>query len=427
MIRKILSYIAGSNLFLFLLTVFLFILLNIISSGDNVNFNEVGIKSLLPILLCLLIFFIQKYIPSFLIIYLLFFSISIFSFLGLANNINGSHATSPNPFIYGLSFYGAFLAYKILNKQLLIKDIIFGANPIILISGPIPVRTNQIGSKLRKRILYFFPYLLIGFFFFKVISSPMTFFLSMVQYTTPEVVFIFAVLFRIFLYFNFAGISLMIFGLFGILGVKIPLNFTQPFSSRTIIEFWRSWHVSLSMVLKDLFYNPTRKVFGKTYLAIFAVYFCSALWHGVSLNFLMWGIFHSILFILSVSLLKRGMRFLPFIILLIGIPFGDIMFTDTDIPRLMEKLLNFTKFDSYGNFSFETLLQSLIDIPKYVIISTLLAFAIILLEFFFKDHKYFFKKNYKFLRLKISQLVIMALIIFLTSGQGWDYAAYGQR
>ena len=53
----------------------------------------------------------------------------------------------------------------------------------------------------------------------------------------------------------------MLYGLFGIIGYRIPLNFKQPFSSTNIIEFGRGWHLSLSAVLKLMFYKPLRKNF----------------------------------------------------------------------------------------------------------------------------------------------------------------------
>ena len=80
--------------------------------------------------------------------YVLFFAISIFSYFGLAGTITGSHATSTNPFIYGLSFYTAYLAFLIFRNNLSIKKLFVAANPIVLISGPMPVVFNILSSSL---------------------------------------------------------------------------------------------------------------------------------------------------------------------------------------------------------------------------------------------------------------------------------------
>ena len=396
--------------------------------GDGISdLYTLAVKTFFPLILCFFIFSIKGFIKRELLVYVLFFSISIFSFLGLANNINGSHAASPNPYIYGLAFFTAFLAYRLSLKDLEIKDIFMSSNPLILISGPIPVYWESIQKSSYLRIKEYFPFVIVGFFFFKVISSPMTYYLNLIDYRSPLIVFIFAVLFRIFLYFNFAGISLIIYGFFGMMGFKIPLNFTQPFSSRSVVEFWRSWHVTLSIILKELFHNKAKKNINNSSVAITIVFFCSAMWHGVSLNFVMWGLFHSIVFILTVRLLKNNFRILPIFLLVIGIPFGDIMFTDTNTVRLLEKLSNFGEILSVSTLDLSELLMYFSSVPKYVLLSTFIAFILIGMEFFLKDHHLFINKNYEFLRTPTSQFIIIILILLLTSSEGWDYAAYGQR
>mgnify|MGYP002010253420 CR=1 FL=1 len=383
--------------------------------------------SLLLVLIGSLNFLKKNNVVLHLYAYILFFAISIFSYLGLAGNITGSHASSSNPLIYGLSFYTAYLAFVIFKQDLSLKKIFISANPIILISGPMPVIFKAIPSSFISRIKYYFPFLVIGFFFFKVISAPMTYYLEMLNNTSPLVIFLFAILFRIFLYFNFAGISLMAYGILGIFGTKIPLNFTQPFTSRSVVEFWRSWHVALSIVLKTLFYDPVKKISGSTYLAILIVYLSSAAWHGVSINFLYWGLIHAVAFLITIQLLKKNQGILAGILLLLAIPIGDVMFTDTNIPRLTEKIANFFILDLYTLPSIDELISAILITPKYVLASTGVALSIVCIEFFGYHQKIIAKRNYKFLRTKPAQLMIYFLMLLLLSGQGLEYAAYGQR
>jgi len=100
----------------------------------------------------------------------------------------------------------------------------------------------------------------------------------------------------------------VIYGFYGIIGVRVPLNFRQPFSSTNIVEYWRAWHISLSMVLKALFYHPTKRFLG-TNFAILLVYLASAMWHGVTANFFLLGSFSCINIYFDNSVLKKGSSF----------------------------------------------------------------------------------------------------------------------
>ena len=136
------------------------------------------------------------------------------------------------------------------------------------------------------------PYIILGLFLFQTIGTPLSLVLGLIEYTDSISSIVFAIIFELFIYANFCGLSLIVYGMSGIIGYKIPLNFRQPFSSNNIIEFWRGWHLSLSLVLKNLFYSPIRKLFG-TSAAVIAVFFASSLWHGVTINFLIWGLLHA--------------------------------------------------------------------------------------------------------------------------------------
>ncbi|MDA9292752.1 hypothetical protein N9Q34_02405, partial [Gammaproteobacteria bacterium] len=226
----------------------------------------------------------------------IFFSITLSSLFGATESLTGSHVISPNLYLYGLSFYSAFLAYLIYENSISRNIFLLASNPLLLITGPIPYYFKNISYKsFTSRINYYFPYLIIGIFFVKVISIPLTHFLWMLELQDILSAIFFAFIFEIFIYFNFAGLSLIIYSLAGISGFKIPLNFMQPFSSNNLIEYWRGWHRSLSFILKNLFYKPLRK-YG-SYVALLTVYISSGLWHGSSINFLIWGFFHALSFI----------------------------------------------------------------------------------------------------------------------------------
>lgn len=104
------------------------------------------------------------------------------------------------------------------------------------------------------------------------------------------------------IYFDFSGYSDMAIGLGLALGFVFPKNFDQPYRSRSITEFWRRWHLSLSTWLRDYLYLPlggNRKSPARTYVNLALVMLLGGLWHGASWNFVLWGGIHGALLALE--------------------------------------------------------------------------------------------------------------------------------
>ena len=239
-----------------------------------------------PLLFTTVLIYLLQYQGIRYIEYFLFFSISIVGLLGYTQNLTGSHAESSNVLFYGLSFYTASISYLLAKNLLYPSKILIVSNPLLLFTGPIALYVKSIHHKKKKlRIKYFIPFVIVGLFMFLVIASPLTEFFYLLDRTDIISSVLFAVIFEIFVYMNFCGLSLLLYGFFGIFGYRIPLNFKQPFSSNNIVEFWKGWHTSLSIVLKTLFYKPLRGKFSLI-IALVGVYLASAMWHGVTLNFL---------------------------------------------------------------------------------------------------------------------------------------------
>ena len=412
----------------FILSLILVFAFKLISSSEY-DFKDIGVIFFSPIVCSFLILSLFKFVNSFLqqknkkyfrfsYAVTLFFLITLSSFFGVTKSLTGSFSLSPNLYLFGLSFYSAYLAYTIFTKKELLEDTLIAANPLLIITGPIAYffKPNQ-HRLLAKRITYYLPFLIIGIFFIKVLSIPLTYYLWMIELQDILSAFIFALIFEVFIYFNFAGLSIIVFAISGILGFRIPLNFKQPFSSRNLIEYWRGWHVSLSVILKTMFYKPLRK-YGLA-VSLFAVYLSSGLWHGASANFIFWGLFHAICFYTAIKLLNYRYHKISILFMFLSIVFGRMIFADDDILRLLSKF-------NLDIFSFD--LQLFLDSPKLSLIALFIGFIIIFSEFFFKNNRYFRNRNYKFLRTAPAQIFIMILIVFLiTGGFGIDYAVYGQR
>lgn len=100
------------------------------------------------------------------------------------------------------------------------------------------------------------------------------------------------------LYFDFAGYSDMAVGLGYLFGIRIPQNFSSPYKSRNIAEFWRRWHISLSSWLRDYLFQPLGGMFGTKWQRVRNLVITMSLgglWHGASWTFVVWGLYHGLL------------------------------------------------------------------------------------------------------------------------------------
>lgn len=130
------------------------------------------------------------------------------------------------------------------------------------------------------------------------------------------------------LYFDFAGYSNMAVGLGYMFAIHIPQNFNSPYKAVDISDFWRRWHISLSMCLRDYVYIPlggNRGPAWHVYRNMFLTMLIGGLWHGANWTFVFWGAYHGVLLILHrafssrwQALPTRMRQLLTFFLVLIG-------------------------------------------------------------------------------------------------------------
>lgn len=102
------------------------------------------------------------------------------------------------------------------------------------------------------------------------------------------------ILFAAQIYFDFSGYSDMAVGLGRIFGFEFPQNFRYPYTSRSITEFWRRWHITLSSWFREYVYIPlggNRRGRARTLRNLFVTWALTGLWHGAEWNFLLWGVY----------------------------------------------------------------------------------------------------------------------------------------
>ena len=104
------------------------------------------------------------------------------------------------------------------------------------------------------------------------------------------------------IYYDFAGYSDMAIGLGRMFGFEFLENFNFPYIARSVKEFWRRWHISLSSFFRDYVYIPlggSHVGLGRTYLNLLLVFFLTGFWHGASWSFVVWGLFHGLFMVLE--------------------------------------------------------------------------------------------------------------------------------
>ena len=122
---------------------------------------------------------------------------------------------------------------------------------------------------------------------------------------------IYAVSFTLHIYFDFSGYSDMAIGLGKIMGFDFIENFNYPYISRSVTEFWRRWHISLSSWFRDYVYIPlggNRVSKPRQFLNILAVWLLTGFWHGAEWNFPLWGLYFAVLLLIEKTFLLEKLK-----------------------------------------------------------------------------------------------------------------------
>ena len=124
------------------------------------------------------------------------------------------------------------------------------------------------------------------------------------QYQSGFTLLLGGLLFTFQIYGDFSGYSDIAIGCARLFGIDLMKNFNYPYFSRDISEFWRRWHISLSTWFRDYIYIPlggSRCKKTKVIRNTFIIFIISGLWHGANWTFILWGIYHALLFMPSLA------------------------------------------------------------------------------------------------------------------------------
>lgn len=222
-----------------------------------------------------------------------------------------------------------------------------------LIAGPI-VRYVDVENELKSRkhsiesVSYGITRFIIGLSKKVLLANTLGEFCEIVKTSDdPSVVFywLYAISYALHIYFDFSGYSDMAIGLGKIFGFNFPENFNYPYISKSITEFWRRWHISLSSWFRDYVYIPlggNRVSKLKWIRNIFIVWGLTGFWHGAGWNFIMWGLLFAVMLLLEKTVLKSILEKTPVILKRIYVIFilliSWVLFDATNITVAWERI-----------------------------------------------------------------------------------------
>jgi len=269
-----------------------------------------------------------------------------------------------------------------------------------IVAGPIERRADLLPQMESFRFKFTldnfdtaFRWLSLGLFSKFVLADNISPFISLEDTQNAWLIWFNAFLFTLRIYFDFGGYSFMALGLAKLIGVNLTINFLAPYTSQSINEFWRRWHVTLSTWFRDYVFLPLmgkNKHWAPFYL--FLTFTLSGLWHGAAWNFILWGAYHGLLLLVLryagrpfYRLIGQQQFIMPQFIswaLTFGsVILGCLFFMETNTSRLVTKLSTLVTPWAYSITNFGNVLTLFQESQGIVLgVSLLLAIAFLLME-----------------------------------------------
>lgn len=352
--------------------------------------------------------------------YLVFFITPLLTAAGQIGTLTGFGRNAVSLPWQGIAFATSGIAFQIYQGGLTFSNL-FGSilQPLRLISGPLPIAFAPSARITLQRFQIYAGWIILGGFFYGVLAAGIAPLLILRHSTESLDILFFAIIFEIYVYLNFCGISLIVSGILNLLGIRTGLNFNAPFSARNLIGYWQRWHISFSQVLKVLFFLPGRNVFG-TYAAVIIVFLASSVWHGATLNFLIWGMFHALGWLITYYFSQSGRgrlkQTINALLMILFILTGRLIFSEINTTILLTKVINLFSF----NWTAEALaLQMSLDAQTGLTIAA--CFGVIMLEIFFP------KKMFHYKMLRKNWVLLPLLALTLAYGSNGFGSVYGSR
>lgn len=220
-----------------------------------------------------------------------------------------------------------------------------------LIAGPI-IRYKDIADQITDRFSTFtytdalrgFHRFVIGLSKKIILANSLAFYVDKIYDANPSTIgcymaWIGSLCYTLQIYFDFSGYSDIAIGLGQMLGFKFPENFNNPYTSCSITEFWKRWHITLGTWMKNYLYIPLggNRVNSKLrlYFNLWLVFLLSGLWHGASWTFVLWGAYHGTFLVLERlgygRFLEKTGKFPSMLLTFLTVNFGLVIFRSPNV------------------------------------------------------------------------------------------------
>lgn len=234
-----------------------------------------------------------------------------------------------------------------------------------------------------------------------------------------------AVSYAFVIYYDFSGYSDMAIGLCEMFGFHISENFNYPYISKSIQEFWRRWHISLSSWFRDYVYIPLGGNRGgkfKTYRNLMLVFLLTGVWHGANWTFIIWGIFHGVFMLLERIGLKRFLEKLPSFIsrtyCMIVVLIGWVFFRSDSIKQACLYIKSMFTFSDVSYIQFDVL--KLLNSEYFVVFAA----AILFMSPILKDSYMKLVRKRKVWFENIAYILLFVLTISTMMGSSFSPSIY---
>ena len=354
----------------------------------------------------------------------------------------------------GISFYtfhGLSYVFDIYNRKIsstknFVDYSLFVAYFPLLVAGPIERATHLLPQLQKKRNFNYnqavdgLRQILWGLFKKIVIADNCAHYVNII-FANPEdysgsTLFLGAILFAFQIYGDFSGYSDIALGSSRLFGIELLKNFNYPYFSRSIAEFWRRWHISLSSWFKDYLYFPLGGSRGGNWMRIrntMIIFLVSGFWHGANWTFIVWGALNAIFIMPSIifktnrkhleivaenSILPNSKEILQMTLTFIATVFCWIFFRAPNIEFALDYVIGIFSVD------FFTLFYQYSEIKKVVYV-LLLIIILIIIEWFGRRDNYAIEKIFlnrpKILRILFYYILVVLVLSYFGGEEEFIY------
>ncbi len=242
-----------------------------------------------------------------------------------------------------------------------------------------------------------------------------------------------AILFAFQIYGDFSGYSDIAMGSARLFGFELLRNFSYPYFSRDIAEFWRKWHISLTTWFKDYVYIPLGGNKGSRLLTIrntFIVFLLSGLWHGANWTFLFWGLYHALLFMPLLLLNRKRQHQHPITTNLPTLADFFKIITTFILVTIGWVVFRASSINEAGKYFYEminsTSAVSVFSLGPEAAVVIVFILVMLIVEWFQKDHLHglYFKpetKTWSLIRFAVYSAIIICIIWFSENQEQFIY------